>query len=69
MGDDWSIELNSRIVMAENASLSLIKSINASKLFPRRTKVHLYTTIIRPTLTWLVESLKMMRGMDFKKQN
>ncbi|VVC43813.1 HMG-I/HMG-Y, DNA-binding, conserved site [Cinara cedri] len=49
--NDWSIELNRRNIKAEKASFSLTKYLK-SKLFSRRTKVHLYMAIIRPTLKY-----------------
>ncbi|VVC44120.1 Reverse transcriptase domain [Cinara cedri] len=49
--NDWFIELNSRIIKAEKASFLLIKYLK-SKLFSRKIKVHLYTAISRPTLTY-----------------
>ncbi|KAF0752612.1 putative G-protein coupled receptor 158 [Aphis craccivora] len=48
--NDWFIELNSRIIEAEKASFRFTKYLK-SKLFSRRTKVYLYTSIIRPKLT------------------
>jgi hypothetical protein len=63
--NDWSIELNSRIIKAEKASFSLTKYLK-SKLFSRKTKVNLYTAIIRPTLTYGYEVWPLTNKMEQK---
>jgi len=63
--NDWSIELNSRIIKAEKASFSLTKYLK-SKLFSRKTKVNLYTAIIRPTLTYGCEVWPLTNKMEQK---
>jgi len=68
--NDWSIELNSRIIKAEKASFSLIKYLK-SKLFSRKTKIHLYTVIIRPTLgceVWPLTNKMEQKLMSFENK-
>jgi len=62
---DWSIELNSRIIKAEKTSFSLTKYLKF-KLLSRRTKLHLYTAIIRPTLTYGCEIWHLTSKMEQK---
>ncbi|KAL4142816.1 hypothetical protein QTP88_005213 [Uroleucon formosanum] len=49
--NDWSREIGSRITKAERAFFALLKFFK-SKLFSKRTKTRLYTSIIRPILTY-----------------
>jgi hypothetical protein len=49
--NDWDTEITSRLLKAERTFFSLIKFFK-SKLFSRGTKVRLYMSIVRPTLTY-----------------
>lgn len=49
--NDWSTEITSRLLKAERTFFSVIKFFK-SKLFSRGTKVRLYMSIVRPTLTY-----------------
>jgi len=40
------------MIEAEKASFALVKYLKSKLFSSKRTKVHLYTTIIRPTLTY-----------------
>ncbi|KAF0768006.1 MICOS complex subunit Mic60-like [Aphis craccivora] len=51
MKNDWSREIGSRITKSERAYFALLKFFK-SKLFSKRTKIRLYTSIIRPILTY-----------------
>ena len=53
--NDWSREIGIRITKAERAAFALNKFLK-SKLFSKKTKIRLYTTIIRPTLTYGCEA-------------
>jgi len=47
----WSREIGARITKAERAFFTSLKFFK-SKLFSKRTKVRLYTSTTRPTLTY-----------------
>lgn len=49
--NDWSREISARIAKAERASFALSKFFK-SKALSKKTKLRLYTAIIRPTLTY-----------------
>ena len=49
--NDWNTEITSRLLKAERTFFSLIKFFK-SKLFSRGTKLRLYMSIVRPTLTY-----------------
>lgn len=65
--NDWSIELSNRITKVEKVSFPLTIYLN-SKLLSRRTKVHLYITIIRPTITFECKVWTLTLQME-KKTN
>lgn len=51
VNNDWNTEITSRLLKAERTFFSLIKYFK-SKLFSIGTKVRLYMSIVRPTLTY-----------------
>jgi len=53
------------MIKAKMASFDLIKYLK-SNLFSKRTKVHLYTAIIRPTLTYGCEVWALTNLMEQK---
>lgn len=53
--NDWLREIGVRITKAESDSFALSKFLK-SKLFSKKTIAKLYTTIIRPTLTYGCEA-------------
>ena len=52
--NDWSYEIGTRITKAERAFFALLKFFK-SKVFSKRTKIRLYTSIIRQILTYSCE--------------
>jgi hypothetical protein len=70
--NDWSHEIGSRITKAERAFFTLLKFFK-SKLFSKRTKTRLYTSIIRPILTyecevWTTTSVTQRRLRTFENK-
>jgi hypothetical protein len=63
--NDWSAEITSRLLKAERAFFALIKYFK-SKLFSRGTKVRLYMSIVRPTLTYGCEVWPMTVQIEQK---
>jgi len=53
--NDWASEIDVRIIQAEGAALALNKFLK-SKVFSKKTKARMYTSIIRPTLTYGCEA-------------
>jgi len=58
--NDWAKEIGLRIIKAKRASFALSKQLK-SKVFFKKTKARLYTTIIRLTLTYGC----YVRSMDY----
>jgi hypothetical protein len=70
--NDWSREIRSRITKAERAFFTLLKFFK-SELFSKRTKTRLYTSIIRPILTygcevWTTTSVTQRRLRTFENK-
>jgi sorting nexin-29 len=70
--NDWSREIGSRITKAERAFFTLLKFFK-SKLFSKRTKTRLYTSIIKPILTygcevWTTTSVTQRRLRTFENK-